>query len=67
MSCYRIEVRLNGSWEQPIVVTHPSERFAVDVAEACAHKFGVPCRVTVGDNPDPRRWGEGTVVYEASP
>ncbi len=67
MPSYRVEMRLNGAWDCPIVVTHDSEQFAVDVVDALAYKFGVPCRLTVGNNPDPARWGEGRVIYEKGP
>jgi len=59
-------MRLNGAWEQPIVVTHPSDRFAADVADAIAHRFACAVRVTVGDA-TAREWGQGPAIYEVGP
>ncbi len=59
-------MRLNGAWEQPIVVTHPSDRFAADVADAISHAFACPVRVTVADATE-TEWGKGPAIYERGP
>jgi hypothetical protein len=64
----RVEVRYRESWDQPVVIVHPDERHARELAEAivdCLYqRFGRPARATIGDDPpESGRWAEGQVVY----
>lgn len=58
----RVEVRFLQSWDQPIIVDHPDINKAREIAKLIVdtiwEKFRHPARATIGDNPDPQKWGE---------
>lgn len=62
----RVEMRLEGHWEQPLVVSHPDPSFCRKVCDVLARGFGVSVRLTTENNANPERWGEGTAVYETN-
>jgi hypothetical protein len=64
----RIETKGRGGFDQPIVVVHPDQEeareLAVTICDALFERRRIVCRATIGDNPpESGKWGEGEVVY----